>query len=102
MAYIDREKALLELQKFSFDTSNQYGVGYSDCLMAVEDVLNDLPTADVVEVKHAKWIYDEEEDCYICSKCKLSALNNYRGLSVSSNYCSHCGAKMDSTPQKEG
>lgn len=51
--YIDADKVLLELQKFSLDTSNPYGVGYSDCLTAVEDVLNEAPTADVAEVK---WI----------------------------------------------
>ena len=52
--YIDADKALLELQKFSFDTSDSYGVGYSDCLTAVEDTLNDLPTEDVVEVVRCK------------------------------------------------
>lgn len=98
MAYIDREKALLELQKFSLDTSDSYGVGYSDCLTAVEDVLNDLPTADVVEVKHGYWF-----DTYKggskkgCSVCHCRADLSKQGK----EYCLHCGAKMDGKPQKD-
>ena len=61
----------------------------------VEQVVEDTPTADVVEVKHGYWIYDVENGCFICSECKMSALNNYRGLSVDSENCPHCGAKMD-------
>ncbi len=89
MAYIDREKALLELQKFSFDTSNQYGVGYSDCLMAVEDVLNDLPTADVVEVVRCK-------DCIHNEYCNQYVL--IQGDEAELAYCSY----GERTPQKEG
>ncbi|MCH5192245.1 MAG: hypothetical protein J1F23_08795 [Oscillospiraceae bacterium] len=43
---------------------------------------------------HGKWIYDEKDECYICSNCEWSALNNYRGSSTDSNYCPNCGAKM--------
>lgn len=96
MAYIDRDKALLELQKFSLDTSNQYGVGYSDCLTAVEDVLNDLPTADVVEVKHGYYEYDAAEGqsfCSVCESPKPSNGGDIRGNEV--RYCYYCGAKMD-------
>ena len=49
------------------------------------------------EVKHevdAEWIYDEENECFICDNCKSSALNNYRGLSYNSRFCPECGFKM--------
>ena len=99
MAYISREKALLELQKFSFDTYESYGCGYSDCLTAVEDVLNDLPAADVEEVKHGGWIKKpfvsdllrktvKSEFIYTCSVCGYDSISE-------SNYCRQCGAKMD-------
>lgn len=39
-----------------------------------------------------KWIWDSVEECWICSNCEYSALNNYRGNSVNSNYCPTCGA----------
>ena len=49
------------------------------------------------EVKHeieAQWIYDEENECFICHNCKSSALNNYRGLSYNSRFCPECGSRM--------
>lgn len=54
-----------------------------------------MPAADVVEVVHARWIWNEENECFVCSNCELSALNDYRGDSTNSNYCPNCGAKMD-------
>ena len=53
------------------------------------------PTVDAVPVVHGRWIWDEENECWVCSNCEMSALNNYRGNSTSSNYCPNCGAKMD-------
>lgn len=46
-------------------------------------------------VEHGRWVWSEENKCWICSNCKRSALNNYRGNSTDSNYCPNCGAKMD-------
>jgi hypothetical protein len=41
-----------------------------------------------------EWEYNEDCDCFVCSVCGNSALNNYRGLSVNSNFCPNCGAHM--------
>lgn len=41
-----------------------------------------------------RWIWNEENECWICSNCELSALNNYRGNSTDSEFCPHCGADM--------
>lgn len=60
----------------------------------VKALIDRQPTADVVPRSESEWDYDEENECFICSNCKSSALNNYRGLSVDSNYCPNCGAKM--------
>lgn len=43
---------------------------------------------------HRWWIWNEENECWVCSNCESSALNNYRGNSTDSDYCPHCGAKM--------
>ena len=45
------------------------------------------PAADVVEVRHGKWIEDHE--FFKCSECGY--LTDYR----LSNFCPDCGAKMD-------
>ena len=44
--------------------------------------------------KEGEWKYNEDCDCFVCSVCGNSALNNYRGLSVNSNFCPNCGASM--------
>lgn len=57
------------------------------------------PAADVVEVRHGKWIHSEIEDDdwgrifhkWTCSVCGYSVAHNPTG----ENYCPHCGAKMD-------
>ena len=56
--------------------------------------IDDLPRADVAEMKHGKWI--EKKDGFACSNCKKRAGSRY-GISGAylSNYCPHCGAKMD-------
>lgn len=87
--YIDVGKVLLELQKFSLDTSNSYGVGYSDCLTAVEDVLNEAPTADVTKVRHAKWEINSDGYYPYCSNCMTEPKNG-----VMSKHCPECGADM--------
>ena len=57
------------------------------------------PAADVVEVRHGKWIHSEIEDDdwgrifhkWTCSVCGYSVAHNPAG----ENYCPNCGAKMD-------
>ncbi len=57
--------------------------------------LEELPSADVKEVRHGKWI--EENDTVIhghCSSCGWNAIwqeSDVFGMS----YCPNCGAKMD-------
>ena len=50
----------------------------------------DTPTADVVEVVHARWekIHDDPRvNKYRCTNCKAEKMRD--------NYCPNCGAKMD-------
>lgn len=60
----------------------------------VEMVLDEQPTADVVEVKHGRWIphatmekhpYARNHDCSKCGYSPIEVLD----------YCPKCGAKMD-------
>lgn len=46
-------------------------------------------------VKHGEWKYDNNNNCWYCSLCDCSALNDYRGASTDSNFCPNCGARMD-------
>lgn len=62
------------------------------------DGLRSLPSADVVEVVHGKWIEEVdtmggyEDYCpinYYCQKCE------YLSKDGKTNYCPDCGARMD-------
>ena len=67
------------------------------------DILEDIPTADVVEVRHGYWYIPEYE--YLgCSECGgwyyTGADSTAEAKERLANgecypYCPHCGAKMD-------
>ena len=63
------------------------------------DLLDNVPTADVAEVKHGYWKWERKieaqaQNRLYCSVCDNECLskNNYY---VKSNFCPHCGVKMD-------
>ena len=66
----------------------------ADCL----DLLDETPTADVVEVKHGEWFLLDEcsnEGVY-CSVCHKKVYKKcYANQKLKSKYCPNCGAKMD-------
>ena len=58
-----------------------------------QQIIDDTPTADVVEVKHGKWIRptkiaDMMHDIPHCSLCGEVPCDEGK-------YCPYCGAKMD-------
>ena len=66
------------------------------------DVFDNLPAADVQEVKHGRWITSEitmDSGCTSCSCCHseyyIGDLQNLEGNNDFVMYCPHCGARMD-------
>ena len=67
----------------------------------LDEVLNDAPTADVVEVRHGHWIEHPQLDFeggysganYECSNCHYADLYDLDDAKYC--YCPNCGAKMD-------
>lgn len=55
----------------------------------MHDQVDSLPTADVAEVRHGRWIDG------ICSECGFDAMY-YKGIpaQVYTDYCPSCGARM--------
>ena len=80
--YIKREDAIKAIKKDIMG-----GLNY-------ESILNDLPSADVVEVRRGKWIKaadDGERSFYAeCDQCHKVTPNGWN-----MNYCPNCGARMD-------
>ena len=67
-----------------------------------------VAVAEPKELKdtEAKWIaHGEGEDgntvVYECSNCRYFALNDYRGNSVDSLFCPHCGKRMINSTMPE-
>ena len=79
------------------DTCNpyEYTRGYERGILDAQKIVCGEETVDAAPVVHGRWIWSEENECWVCSNCEMSALNNYCGNSVDSNYCPNCGAKMD-------
>ena len=71
-----------------------------ECMTALVDALYDIIIADSNSDGDAEWIWDEENNCYFCSKCDVSSLNDNRGYAVASTRCPQCGAHM--TVKKKG
>ena len=93
--YIERDEAIRKAQdaciKIVFRVLG-HGITQFDAADIV-DVMESVPVADVVEVKHGEWIWTENgeadyEQFWVCSVC---GEKDY----IETNYCPNCGAKMD-------
>lgn len=99
MAYIERETALKIIDNYS-KTVNADG---KVIVEAVRDIVDTIcPVADVVEVRHGKWIktYSDNklDGNYYCSNCKNGidiATGEETPIDRELYYCPNCGAKMD-------
>lgn len=82
--YIDREKAKRLL--------------HIEYAYAAEQLLDEIPAADVTPVVHGVWVCVNKIDPisgYRCSKCRRMA-----GFDLTP-YCPNCGAKMDGGDSNE-
>lgn len=52
-----------------------------------------LPAADVVEVRHGEYVYDDNK--FPIVKCSVCGLTRNCETEHGWNYCPYCGAKMD-------
>ena len=88
--YIEREAAYKACEAY-FSGVCVYDVSASEVINDFEKVIDAVPTADVVPVRHGHWV-KEKPDVLIhwhCSVCK----NCYYLEEPNANYCPNCGAK---------
>ena len=81
-----------------YDASVKYNHG-EYCYFVAQEIVKDIPTADVVEVKHGEWVSkwsnisnSLHEYCSSCGALEPHVLATNK---EHSNYCPNCGAKMD-------
>ena len=87
--YIDREAISEEIRKYYYKNPPifSYGEGFDRGLDRAQRAILDAPAADVAPVWHARW-KRYGKNLGECSECGEI-------VSVRSNYCPNCGAKMD-------
>lgn len=98
--YIKRYDAMKICQNYSthcFSVSDAKGQDIAD---KIEDEIAEIPTADVVEVKHAYWQINElkhtKAKFITCSICDSVIDCNYTSIDENEfDFCPYCGAKMD-------
>lgn len=97
---IEREKAI-ELIQPHVKPQAVYGEGYLQAIEHVTEILELMPAADVLPVKHGYW---EEvigyggwgDTHYRCSVCGEEwCLEDGKSKDNNMNFCPRCGARMD-------
>ena len=66
--------------------------------------IDDMPSADVQEIKHGRWIKKYRGN-FVCSVCGTwyRTIDDYGSIidgEINDNYCETCGAKMDEVEEK--
>ena len=84
MAYVEIGKVIETARD---GCHSDFGMSMAD-LTSLRELLEDTPTADVVEVRHGQWIDGKCGHYKICSECKQITDFDF-------DYCPNCGAKMD-------
>lgn len=97
--YIDADKLIQDLNEFYANTDRR-GQRVGDARLGIniaKQIVENQPTADVQEVKHGKWNYDDSDvgwasyECYDCGNI-ICTMGDEDDLY---NFCPYCGAKMD-------
>ena len=99
--YIEREAALDIAVEWCPDDDGS--VGKTGDLREMLDELEAMPAADVVEVKHGRWVLSDNAmsmwNVWVCSECgyrrKEGWMHTEDGKKPTAQYCENCMAKMD-------
>ena len=68
----------------------------ADIRHQITEKVKALPSVDVQEVKHGRWILDKEGTELVCSVCGgFAPLNYFKYHRVRAEYCPNCGTKID-------
>lgn len=96
--YIEREAAYRFAQDQLKKETGAYSNGWNNALCVMKGALHNndaIPAADVVPVKHGRWIdkpYTGGRRPTVIRYCSLCGHNNNNRKT---NYCPTCGARMD-------
>ena len=97
--YIEREAAKTRLGMWITDCVSDGDNVEADCFRDCIGLLDSIPAADVVEVRHGRWIqphWKNNNYCCNCSECSGEAMHMDYQWDKNGIYplCPNCGAKM--------
>ena len=110
--YVEREVISEGIRKYYYKNppNSSYQEGFDHGLDKAQRVILNAPVADVVEVRHGRWLFGKDlADSFgsinknkyhlYCSECRNQAFNktvdNDPDFDVDTPFCPWCGAKMD-------
>ena len=110
--YVEREVISEGIRKYYYKNppNSSYQEGFDHGLDKAQRVILNAPVADVVEVRHGRWVFGKDlADSFgsinknkyhlYCSECRNQAFNktvdNDPDFDVDTPFCPWCGAKMD-------
>ena len=91
--YIERDMLCRVLERYQKAPKNRYQRGVEDGMELALNAVKAIHTADVAPVVHGRWVTHYRSgtsvaEGYVSTCCDM--WNNRK-----SDYCPHCGAKMD-------
>ena len=93
--YIDANKFKRVYESFNIKYKNSEAVVMIPVKSIIQSIENE-EAADVVPVRHGKWING------ICSECEAEAKEAYYMRDILTNYCHNCDARMDGEESNYG
>ena len=88
--YIDADKLCKDLTEMA-----KYQEPYKQStILGVVSTIENVRTADVIEVRHGKWQIVESDLGYVEMRCSLCGCEHLFDTKQGYPYCPSCGAKM--------
>ena len=100
--YIEREATSIAACNGCNEQFGEEPCEPSECCLLFS--IKTLPAADVVPVRHGRWMlieYPYGQKTYLCSECKDDEWWKGKYAYGDELYCPHCGAKMDGDDGRE-
>jgi len=85
--YIERDHVLQLLGVFNDRVHGDYH--FMNGIETAKEIVENAPSVDVALVEHSKWKFDPLGGDWECLVCGYHSMEH-------GNYCTHCGARMDS------
>ena len=100
--YIERNALIAEFKRLTLGENSLDERLFADGVYAV---IETFPAADVVEVRHGRWMttdaYPHHLYCSVCYKTYAKNAKWVNELDLPTNYCPNCGTRMDKEDEHE-